>query len=86
MFRRRGSDGRAERTTSGWENLLLQQGSEHVPHGLLQGIQAIKLTCLGLWRREAPDWWLRPMIYNTSDSSNPLIKHAVGHERHICLF
>lgn len=41
---------------------------------------------LGLWRREAPDWWLRPVIYNTSDSSSPLIKHAVGHERHICLF
>lgn len=47
VVRRTGSDGRTERTTSGWENLLLQQGSELVPHGSLQTVQAIKLTCLG---------------------------------------
>lgn len=29
------------------DDLLLQQGSEHVPHGSLQGVQAVKLTCLG---------------------------------------
>lgn len=47
VVRRRGSDGRAERTISVWKNLLLQQGREHVPHGSLQGVQAVKLTCLG---------------------------------------
>lgn len=47
VVRRRGGGGRAERTTSGWENLLSQQGSECVPHGSLQALQAIKLTCLG---------------------------------------
>lgn len=53
------------------------------PYELLR--QLISLA-LGPWRREAADWWLCPVIYNTSDSSSPLIKHAVGHERHICLF
>ena len=48
VVRRRGGDGRAERTTGGSENLLLQQGSKHVSRGLLQAIQAIKLTCLGI--------------------------------------
>jgi len=47
VVRRRGSGDRAERTTSGWENLLLQQGSEHVSHASLQAVQATQLTCLG---------------------------------------
>lgn len=51
-----------------------------------KAFRQLSSLALGLWRREAPDWWLRPMIYNTSDSSSPLIKHAVGQERHICLF
>lgn len=36
VVRRRGSGGRAERATSGQENLLWQLGGGHVPHASLE--------------------------------------------------
>lgn len=47
VARRRGRDDSAERATSGQENLLQEQGSEHVPDCSVRAAQAINLPCLG---------------------------------------